>query len=279
MILSYYQGNDLWGSDHYPIFFKCAIEYKLYEKKSNRITSNRTDWRKYVGLLEDREYELESNDFGSLSEEDKYRFIIDAIKKAAFEATGKKWSLVNGRIGRCDKSRYQGIGRKGWRRRNPIEWWDEECDRLVNDRVRACRAYRRYKCLANHIEKKRCVALVRKAVRRKKRKYFKSFTARLDRFVDMGYVWNRMNVFKNRNNTKEWNLFGDKEYVEMARKEISKVAPQWTEEAPIEFNIYEERLSIRNNRWGLNSIFSRAELDRAFSLSRDRSSPRSIIKC
>lgn len=53
-MISYYQGDDSWGSDHYPVFFKCEVEYKLYEKKSNRITSNRTDWKKYVGLFKDR---------------------------------------------------------------------------------------------------------------------------------------------------------------------------------------------------------------------------------
>lgn len=142
------------------------MEYKLYETKSNRITTNRTDWKKYVGLLEDREYELESSIFINLNEDDKYRFLINAIKKAAFEATGKKWSVVNGRIEKSiEKPRLQGTGRKGWRRRNPVEWWNEECDRLVKGRVRVCRAYRRCKCLANFIEKKRCVVLVRKAVR------------------------------------------------------------------------------------------------------------------
>lgn len=36
-----------------------------------------------------------------------------------------------------------------------------------------------------------------------------------------------MNVFKNRNNTRKWNPFDDQEYVEIARSEMNKVAPQW----------------------------------------------------
>lgn len=62
-MISYLQGEDTWGSYHYPVFFKCNVEYRLYEKKSNRITSNRTDYLKYVGLLEDRQYELDSSEF------------------------------------------------------------------------------------------------------------------------------------------------------------------------------------------------------------------------
>lgn len=42
---------------------------------------------------------------------------------------------------------------------------------------------------------------------------------------------------------------------------------------PIDLDNYEERSGIRNNRWGLNSLFSTAELDRALKSSRDKSSP------
>lgn len=56
-------------------------------------------------------------------------------------------------------------------RRNPEEWWDDECDRLARNRLRASRVYKRNKCTANQIELKRCVALIRRAVRAKKREH------------------------------------------------------------------------------------------------------------
>lgn len=62
-------GKDSWGSDHYPVFFECNLTYKLYEKKTNRITSRRTDWKRYVGILEDRECELETEEFVRMGEE------------------------------------------------------------------------------------------------------------------------------------------------------------------------------------------------------------------
>lgn len=65
----------------------------------------------------------------------------------------------------CGKSRYQGVGKGRRKRRNPVEWWDEECDNLVRDTVRASRAFRRCKCLLNQIDMKRCAALVRRAIR------------------------------------------------------------------------------------------------------------------
>lgn len=48
--------------------------------------------------MEDKEYELDAEDFVSLSEEDKYIFLVDSLKKASFKATGKRWSMFEGRV-------------------------------------------------------------------------------------------------------------------------------------------------------------------------------------
>lgn len=123
--------------------------------------------------------------------------MVDSLKKAAFEASGKRWVLSEGRVQKyVNSARYRGRVRRCGRNRNPVEWWDVECDRLIEDRKRACKAYRKHSSLANYVEKKRCEALVRRAIRRKKRESFKSFAESLDRFCDMKYVWNPMNVFK-----------------------------------------------------------------------------------
>lgn len=129
-----------------------------------------------------------------------------------------------------------------------------------------------HNCLANYIEKKCCMALVRRATRRKKES-FRLFAASLDRFTDIKYVWNRMNVFKNRYNTQRWNPFGDREYVEIAYQEIDKVAPQWVEEPSIIRNRKLQNSESRENRWGFNNDFTRSELERVLNSCRDRSSP------
>lgn len=116
------------------------------------------------------------------------------------------------------------------------------------------------------------MALVRRATRRKKRESFKSFAESLDRFCDMKYVWNRMNVFKNRHNTQRWNPFGDREYVEIAFQEVDKVASQWVEEPSIARNRKSHNSVSRDNRSGFNSDFTRSELERALNSCRDTSS-------
>lgn len=44
-------------------------------KRTNRVTSKRTDWGKYAGILQDREYELESEVFRELGWEDRYDYM------------------------------------------------------------------------------------------------------------------------------------------------------------------------------------------------------------
>lgn len=144
---------------------------------------------------------------------------------------------------------------------------------MVEDKKRACKAYRKHNCLANYIEKNRCMALVRRVTRRKKRESFKSFAESLDKFCDKKYVWNRMNIFKNRHTTQRWNHFGDREYVEIALQEVDRVAPQWAEKPIIDRNSRSHSSISRNNRWGFNSDFTRSELERALNSCKHRSSP------
>lgn len=176
----------------------------MYVKKTNRITSKCTDWTRYVGILADREDKISQESLSSMSEEDRYNRVVDTIKKATFEATGKRWMISEGTVVKYVNPGYRqgSFGGRG-RNRNPVEWWDSECDRLVKNRRKVCKEYKKDKCTAKRVEKKRCEALVRRAVRqKKKRENFRTFAESLGRFADMRYVWRRMNVFKNRQNTE-----------------------------------------------------------------------------
>lgn len=47
-LIKYKQEEESWGSDHIPISFVCGTDYRVYRKKTNRISSKRTDWGKYT---------------------------------------------------------------------------------------------------------------------------------------------------------------------------------------------------------------------------------------
>lgn len=47
-LIKYKQEEESWESDHIPISFVCETDYRVYRKKTNRISSKRTDWGKYT---------------------------------------------------------------------------------------------------------------------------------------------------------------------------------------------------------------------------------------
>lgn len=47
--------------------------------------------------MEDREYELDTEDFVNQCEENRYIFVVDILKKAAFETSGKRLDFVRGK--------------------------------------------------------------------------------------------------------------------------------------------------------------------------------------
>lgn len=58
-----------------------------------------------------------------------------------------------------------------------------------------------------------------------------------------------MNVFKNKENTRKWNLFENEEFVDTSKKEMNKVAPSWMENKPLDLRGYQD------NSLGLTPIF------------------------
>ncbi|KYN28600.1 hypothetical protein ALC57_01992 [Trachymyrmex cornetzi] len=46
--IEYNQLDDTWDSDHFPIVFKLATHRGIYSKRTNRITTKKTDWNKYA---------------------------------------------------------------------------------------------------------------------------------------------------------------------------------------------------------------------------------------
>lgn len=232
-LVSYSQEDDTWGSDHFPIRFSCVIDPKIYRKMTNGLSTKKTDWTVFTSIIKDKEAMLSSPEYADMSEECKYKEIINKIKEATFEASGKKFKYMDGKVVRDFNtgggSRPSNLARF---KRNPVEWWDSECSRVIEDRKKALTIYNRDKNLVNKIELKKYDAIARRTITRKKRESFRSFAANLDRFVSIGYVWNRLNIFKNRDNKKSRHLDNESELITVACNERDKMTPCWTEEKP-----------------------------------------------
>lgn len=97
--------------------------------------------------------------------------------------------------------------------------------------------------------------------------------------MNISYVWNKLNIFKNRNSRKNWRCGSEEEQLEITSREMCRVAPCWTEERPLlirsmlETNGTGEANRDDSHR-GMGGPFNRDELDRAINSCRDKSSPR-----
>lgn len=94
--LEYYQEKDSWDSDHFPIGFKLRVKYGIYKKKTNRLSSKKTDWKIYTELLMEKDYIFDVFEFKEMDEEEKYNMIIvKCMKESVLVASGKSREALN----------------------------------------------------------------------------------------------------------------------------------------------------------------------------------------
>ncbi|KAK0074452.1 hypothetical protein PV325_008306 [Microctonus aethiopoides] len=93
--ITYKQKKDTWGSDHYPISYDIDEELEPYKKKSNKITSKKTDWIKYDELLMENLEEIQEMYRENSDHIELYEAVYDNMIKAALIATGKKADIAS----------------------------------------------------------------------------------------------------------------------------------------------------------------------------------------
>lgn len=93
-VINCHQGEDLWGSDHYPINIDIQQEYVQYFKKSNRIATKETNWEKYTTIMGEKRKELTDKEYKKMNYKNKYKFICESIfdstKKASHDENEEK---------------------------------------------------------------------------------------------------------------------------------------------------------------------------------------------
>lgn len=94
--IKYKQVDDSWGSDHFPIELEIGIEKRIYKKRSNRVSSAKTDWKEYKRIIIEMEEELDKEEYKNKKEEDKYNFLIKAMKNAVSSSSCRSIREENG---------------------------------------------------------------------------------------------------------------------------------------------------------------------------------------
>lgn len=205
--------DELWGSDHFPIFINIGIEKEQYAKMSFKIKSVRTDWSKFQENLESTYNEFLTLDYTNLSASQKYEFFVKCITNAVKTSTPVR------RI----------INSKG-KILNPAAWWDQDCDKVKRLRRAAYKKWQFTCSLSDRTEYKRCVALAKRTFKNKRKDYVRKFVSSLDMRVDTSYVWRKSKVLKNSFiKVKPSSNYVTKDKVDEA---LDKLAPPWVQTNP-----------------------------------------------
>lgn len=116
------------------------------------------------------------------------------------------------------------VGRRKVKNRRPA-WWDEDCEKAIEDRKRALAKYEKHGGMEKWIEFKRCKAKATRTIKSKKRDDFKKFTNNINVHTNLRYVWNKMRIIKNSFNNVNWNKWQKKNRRTEILNTIEKIAP------------------------------------------------------
>lgn len=172
--------DDTWGSDHFPININIKTNKTIFRLPNKRLSSKKTDWLGYTKTMGNKFKEFLEPMYNNLNTADKYKFFISEIRGAISSNTPTKKD-VSDRV-----------------HRNPVPWWDSECEKVIRLRKAAFKKWRYTLDPSDHIQFKKTVAIARKTINNKKRTSFRNFAETIDLSTNSSYVWNKCKIFKNK---------------------------------------------------------------------------------
>ena len=172
--------DDPLGSDHFPINIKVNIQRFLYQRKSFKLHSKRTDWAKCCELLEEGYSEFFSPDYLNANATEKYKFWCEKVTSAVKASTPKRKTVQASRF------------------LNPVPWWDAECYKLKRLRKAAYKKWDFSGSPIDHQAYLKADKILRKTFKKKKKVSYRIFAETIDFNKNSSYVWKKTKVFKNK---------------------------------------------------------------------------------
>uniref|UniRef100_A0A7G3B021 Putative rna-directed dna polymerase from mobile element jockey n=1 Tax=Lutzomyia longipalpis TaxID=7200 RepID=A0A7G3B021_LUTLO len=163
--------DDLYGSDHFPIFITDIDNYENLYTGCKKWIESSADWDKYCNLINANLPDL------SLTNDNIYKDFLSVIINAAYQSIPfSKPSTASGR------------------RRVP--WWNNEIKNLINDRKKALRLFKKHPTTEN---KNRYLALfseVKEKIEAAKRESWRLFTESIDLHTSSKEMWNKIKAIQ-----------------------------------------------------------------------------------
>lgn len=143
--------DEPWGSDHLPIYIYLNVTKNKYKRKTHKLTIKKTNWKGLVESLEESYVDFLDPSFEALDASGKYNKFVDIVTEAISSNTPPKKQVK--------ESQY----------RNPVQWWDLECEKAKRVRRATYKTWEHTRTLENWIAYKKSSALAKKLFKRKKK--------------------------------------------------------------------------------------------------------------
>ena len=206
-LIDYQVFDETLGSDHFPLEFIISMEKHIHRQKSFKLHSVKTDWNQVYENLSKSSPRLMEASYLLGSGVEKYEMWIEIVTDAVKKSTPVKRNLPASV------------------HRNPVPWWDEDCDRLK--RLRRA-AFKKWEYSGRQEDYDKYTAACKKLIRefkKKKRKDFKKFASTIDFRKNHAYVWKKTKIFKNKWVKTKGNFQDKKEHEKLVKQALESMAP------------------------------------------------------
>lgn len=204
--------EDSMGSDHFPISITVDISRSIYHRKSFKVQSKRTNWIAANAILETEYKNFLDHVYEELSPTERYDYFVKVVTNAVSLATPKKKMVHE------------------TRHRNPVTWWDADCDRAK--RLRQC-AYKKWDFSRKQEDLETFRKLkrdARKLFTSKKRECFRKFAETINLNANTKYTWQKVKILKNKwTKTKVYSRSQHLDKNIEIEDTTAKLCPPWVE--------------------------------------------------
>ena len=172
--------DELFGSDHYPLIAQFSFSRNLYRKKTLNKKTKKTNWEGFSRDLDSQYDSFFSRDYVESSVLRRYMIFMTLVTSALVSNTPET-KIVADKI-----------------HRNPVPWWDSDCERSKRLKRAAFKKYRLSGSIDDLIEYKRQLASARRVFKSKRRASFRKFAGSLSIKSGLKHVWDTCKILKNK---------------------------------------------------------------------------------
>lgn len=132
--LNCYQLDDTWGSHHYPIETILDETVFTYKKRTNRLSTRKTDWVKYKNILQQKDENIKNWQINEDNWEVVYEKLVNELKRTvtlATRGTSVKKLITKRNEKEKEEDKKKKMDNKNRKERIPVKWWDIECDQVI----------------------------------------------------------------------------------------------------------------------------------------------------